>query len=95
MGPRIPLFNEETYSLAIMLGRSLGVVPRNMAPTGYLDLKQDDYEDGTLMDDLQQDVITLSKRAAVRYEARIFGGDNVVTDDFLKRPLRLQLKRDR
>ncbi|KAK2763780.1 hypothetical protein FQN54_009397 [Arachnomyces sp. PD_36] len=43
-------------------GRSLGIVPRKISETGYMDLKQDDHEEGTLWGYFQHEVLTFPKR---------------------------------
>ncbi|OBT85661.1 hypothetical protein VE02_05772 [Pseudogymnoascus sp. 03VT05] len=41
-------------------GRSLAVVPRQVAPSGYMDLELDDFDEGTTMDRLQKAVLAIS-----------------------------------
>ena len=41
------------FSANGVVGRSIGVVPRQFAEKGYLDLKSDDYEKGGIMFDLE------------------------------------------
>lgn len=38
-----------------------------MSPAGYMDLNQDDVEEGTIWSDFQDDVLTFPKRLGVRY----------------------------
>lgn len=35
-------------------GRTLGVVPRQLAPSGYIDLELDDFVEGTPCDKMQK-----------------------------------------
>lgn len=35
------------------LGRTLGIVPRQLAPSGYMDFEVDDFKDGTPLHQLQ------------------------------------------
>lgn len=36
-----------------MTGRTLGIVPRQLSPSGYMDLESDDFEEGEPLDKLQ------------------------------------------
>jgi hypothetical protein len=47
-------------------GRSFAIVPRHIAPNGYLDIGKDDYEDGETMDDLQNIMLATPLRLEVK-----------------------------
>ncbi|OQV06044.1 hypothetical protein CLAIMM_10682 [Cladophialophora immunda] len=51
-------------------GRSFGIVPRDAAPQGYLDLGKDDYENGEYLDELQDILLRTSHRLAVKAESQ-------------------------
>ena len=51
-------------------GRNLAVVPRTWAERGYLDLNLDDYEKGTLLEEMQQIVLRTSHRLEIMLEAK-------------------------
>ncbi|KFZ20388.1 hypothetical protein V502_03204 [Pseudogymnoascus sp. VKM F-4520 (FW-2644)] len=41
-------------------GRSLAIVPRQVSPSGYMDLNLDDFENGSTVDKLQKAVLSIS-----------------------------------
>ncbi|KAH0842477.1 short chain dehydrogenase/reductase family oxidoreductase [Fonsecaea pedrosoi] len=51
-------------------GRSFGIVPRDAAPQGYMDLGKDDYADGDYLDELQDILLRTSHRLAVKAESQ-------------------------
>ncbi|OAL34483.1 hypothetical protein AYO20_06326 [Fonsecaea nubica] len=51
-------------------GRSFGIVPRDAAPQGYMDLGKDDYADGEYLDELQEILLRTSHRLAVKAESQ-------------------------
>jgi len=54
--------------LNIVLGRSFAILPRDIAPKGYADIGKDDYEQGELLDDLQDILLSTSHRLQVKAE---------------------------
>jgi hypothetical protein len=59
-------FCDRTNYSRLLVGRSLGIVPRKWAPAGYMDLNNDDVEDGTLWNEFQEEVLTFPRRLGVR-----------------------------
>ena len=50
----------------IYVGRSCTIVPRNIAPEGYMDLQQDDFIEGDLFTNLQNVVMKASHRVGTK-----------------------------
>ena len=48
-----------------VIGRALAIVPRSIAPSGYLDIAIDDYDENTLLGKLQAGVTGATHRATV------------------------------
>ena len=46
-------------------GRAVGVVPRNEAPEGYMDLDHDDYKEGDILKEWQEVVLKTALRIVV------------------------------
>ncbi|KAE9373873.1 short chain dehydrogenase reductase [Stipitochalara longipes BDJ] len=63
-----------------MNGRSLAVVPKNMASEGYLDLDLDDHKDGDFVGNLEMDLLAALEKA----EARIARGARQAGKDKMK-----------
>ena len=51
--------------LLIFKGRSLGVVPREEALLGYMDLEHDDYQEGDFLKQWQEVVLRTAQRLVV------------------------------
>lgn len=51
--------------MLIFTGRTLGVVPRDGAPEGYMDLDHDDYKDGDTFKEWQEIVLETALRLVV------------------------------
>ena len=52
--------------LTAFIGRALSILPRDVAPQGYLDLQRDDYAEGDMMTDWQNTVMGASHRIGTK-----------------------------
>lgn len=58
--------NQNFECLLISIGRAFGIVPRSVAPGGYMDLDHDDYKEGDVFKIWQQTVLDTALRLVVR-----------------------------